>query len=172
MGRIESNKNLQSSLKNIKAAVFDVDGTMTNGSIWMDSDGVWRRHFSVLDGAGIISLKKAGYITGVITAADSEDVRSRIKFLNIKHFYEASFDKLKDFYDLQKQTGLTEEEICYIGDDLSDIPVLEVCGFSVCPKNAVHEVKNISKYITESLGGEGAVRELCDILLKYGYHSL
>ena len=71
-----------------------------------------------------------------------------------------------------EKTKYNSNEVCYIGDDLADIPVLNECGFSACPKNAIDKVKEVSCYITKSPGGKGAVRELCDILLKYGYHNL
>lgn len=160
------------SLEYIKAVIFDVDGTMTDGTIWLDKDNEYKRSFHVLDGEGINRLINAGYTTGVITAADSTDVEHRIKFLNIHYFYKKSRDKLKDFLDFLGKTKYKANEVCYIGDDLTDIPVLNKCGFSVCPKNAIDEVKEVSCYITKSPGGKGAVRELCDIVLKYGYHNL
>ncbi len=160
-----------SPLKNIKAVIFDVDGTMTDGTIWLDKDNEYKRSFYVQDGEGIKQLINAGYTTGVITAADSNDIDHRIKFLNIQHFYKKSLDKLKDFLNFLEKTKYKSNEVCYIGDDLADIPVLNKCGFSVCPKNAINKVKEVSCYITKSLGGKGAVRELCDILLKYGYYK-
>ena len=161
-----------SQFKNIKAVVFDVDGTMTDGTIWLDKDNEYKRSFYVQDGEGIKQLINAGYTTGVITAADSNDVDKRVKFLNIHYFYKKSCDKLKDFLDFLNKTKHASSEVCYIGDDLTDIPVLKRCGFPVCPKNAIDKAKEVSCYITKSPGGKGAVRELCDILLKYGYHSL
>ena len=157
------------NLKNIKAAVFDVDGTMTDGKIWLSENGHWRRKFCVLDGAGIHKLQNCGFITGIITAAESEDIRVRAEHLNVEYFYDFSRDKLKDFNDFLSKTKLLAKEVCYIGDDLFDLPVIKECGFSVCPKNAAHEIKQEVNLITKSPGGSGAVRELCDLLLKYGY---
>ncbi len=163
---------MEKLLRNIKGVVFDVDGTMTDGTITLGSEDKWERRFSVIDGVGIINLVKAGYTIGVITAADAYDIRFRIKFLGIKHFYEKSSDKLKDLQDFLEKTNLSLDEVCYIGDDLADLEVLNKCGFSVAPPNSVREVKETAKLITQSPGGKGAVRELCDILLKYGYHNL
>ena len=163
---------MEKLLRNIKGVVFDVDGTMTDGTITLGSDDKWKRSFSVIDGVGIINLAKAGYTTGVITAADAYDIRLRIKFLGIKYFYEKSCNKLKDLQDFLEKTNLSLDEVCYIGDDLADLEVLNKCGFSAAPSNSVHEVKETAKLITQSPGGKGAVRELCDILLKYGYYNL
>lgn len=162
---------MEKSLKKIKAAVFDVDGTMTDGTISLGPEERWGRRFCVLDGVGIINIAEAGYMIGIITAADAHDIRERIKFLRIKYFYEKSCDKLRDFYDFLNKTNLSSDEVCYMGDDLADLEVLNKCGFSIAPPNAIKETKDVAKLITQSPGGKGAVRELCDILLKYGYYN-
>ncbi len=153
------------NLKNIKAFLIDVDGIMTNGQIWMESPGQWRRTFNIYDGLGLKMLIKEGYIVGIITGSDSDDIRERAKKFAIAHLYEGAEDKIPCFEDFLKKTGLKEKEIAYIGDDLPDVPVLKRVGFSASVPGAVPEAKKAAKYITKRAGGMGAVREICDLLL-------
>jgi 3-deoxy-D-manno-octulosonate 8-phosphate phosphatase (KDO 8-P phosphatase) len=153
------------ALKNIKALFLDVDGVLTDGSIWWLGPGEWRRTFNIYDGYGIRELVKAGYITAMITGSNSEDIRQRKERLDIHYIYEGCEEKISAFEDLLNKTGLKEKEIAYIGDDLPDIPLLKRVGFSATVPAAMPEVKKVVHYITKREGGKGAVRELCDMLL-------
>lgn len=153
-------------LKNIKALLVDVDGIMTDGRLWMESPGQWRRTFNIYDGFGIKRLLANGYIVGIITGSNSEDIRERAKRLGVDHLYEGAEEKLPCYEDFLKRTGLTDEDIAYIGDDLPDVPILERVAFSASVPGAVPEAKKAAQYITKKLGGYGAVRELCELLLK------
>lgn len=158
-------------LKNIKMLVMDVDGIMTDSRIILDSSLGWKRFFSVRDGIGINQLRHHGYKTGVITGANSEDVRQRMQHLKIDYFFENKNDKGPAFEELKKLSGFSNAEVAYIGDDIFDIPLLKVAGFSATVPEAVEEVINECDYITNRGGGYGAVRDLCQIILRHGFFS-
>jgi len=159
-------------LSKIKMVVFDVDGVMTDGKIiWGGADGDWRRFYSVRDGAGIVFMRQAGYKTGIITGAASPDVKKRADHLKIDYLFQSQVDKGPAYDEIKKSTGYTNEEISYIGDDLFDIPLLRQVGFAATVPGAMDPVKEVCHYITKRIEGDGAVRELCDLVVKYGFHS-
>ena len=158
-------------VKNIKMLVMDVDGILTDARIILDSSLGWKRFFSVRDGIGILQLRDKGYKTAVITGSYSEDVRKRMEHLKIDFFFENKLDKGPAFTELKEISGFDDHEICYIGDDIFDVPLLRLAGFSATVPEAVEEVLKECDYITERGGGYGAVRDLCQIILKHGYFS-
>ena len=157
-------------LKNIKIFLMDVDGVLTDGKMFYftDSNGIDHefKAFNSHDGIGLIVLSKFGIITGIITGRESESVFQRASLLKMKFVYQGFLTKLWACDEILKKTNLSYENLCYMGDDLPDIPVLKKAGFSVCPQNAVDEVKKICHYVTKRRGGEGAVREVCDMIIK------
>ena len=155
-------------LKNIKLLILDVDGVMTDTRIWLDSSGQWRRFYSIRDGVGIVRLIEAGYKIAVITGSIAEDIQVRVKKLGIHYFYEGALEKETSFEDLKKKTQFRPEEMAFIGDDIYDIPLLKDVGFPATVPEAVEEVKEVVQYITVRPGGLGAVREVCDMIYKYG----
>ena len=158
-------------LRDIKMLVMDVDGVLTDSRIILDSGLVWKRFFSVRDGIGIHRLQNRGYKTAVITGSCSEDVRLRVQSLGINYFYENKLDKEPAYENLKEVSGFKDGEISYIGDDVFDLPLLRRVGFSVTVPEAVEEVLNECDYITKRRGGYGAVRDICQLILKYGYYS-
>jgi 3-deoxy-D-manno-octulosonate 8-phosphate phosphatase (KDO 8-P phosphatase) len=160
-----------SRLKRIKMLICDVDGVMTNGEIWLDSQNQWKRRFSVYDGVGLKMLMEMGYKVGVITGGKSIDVQTRIGFLGIEYFYEGIGDKTPPLQEIIQKTGLKLEEIAYIGDELVDVPIIEKVGVGVSVPNGVKEACEKAKYITKARGGDGAVREICDLILEKGFYS-
>ena len=158
-------------LSKIKMLVMDVDGILTDSRIILDSSLGWKRFFSVRDGIGIHQLRHKGYKTAVITGSNSDDVRKRMEGLKIDYFFENKLDKGPAFEELKKMSGFSDEEISYIGDDIYDIPLLRMAGFSATVPEAVEEVINECDYITNRGGGYGAVRDLCHLILTYGYFS-
>lgn len=160
-----------SRLQKVKLLILDVDGVMTDCRVFLDSTGEWRRMFSIRDGYGIIRLIQAGYQTAVITGSKAKDIQERVKVLGIHHFYQGSLDKIPAFEKLQSATGFDPSEMCYMGDDLFDIPLLEKVGFSATVPEAMEDVKEVVNYTTNRPGGNGAVREVCDFILKYGAYS-
>jgi 3-deoxy-D-manno-octulosonate 8-phosphate phosphatase (KDO 8-P phosphatase) len=155
-------------LRKIKMLIMDVDGVLTDCRVFMDSEGKWRRFFSIRDGYGIQRLIEGGYKTGVITGSQSEDIQSRVKALKIHYFSEGSMDKLPAFNNILQETGLQLEEIAYIGDDLFDIPILEQVGFAATVSDAMEPVLKVAHYVCKRPAGNGAVREVCEMILDSG----
>lgn len=160
-----------SKLKKIKMLVLDVDGVLTDCRLWMDSDGEWKRVYSVRDGVGIKRLIEAGYKLAVITGSKAVDVRARVKMLGIHYLYEGALDKIPSFHELQKESGIKPDEMAYVGDDIFDIPLITEVAFGVTVPEAVDEVIEAADYVTRRPGGNGAVREVCDYIYKYGAYS-
>jgi len=158
-------------LKTIKMLVLDVDGVLTDCRLWMDSNGEWKRIYSVRDGVGIKAIAAAGYKLAIITGAQASDVRARAKMLGFDFFYEGAMDKWPSFEQLQKDSGIAPSEMAYVGDDIFDIPLIEAVGFGATVPEAVDEVVDVAHYVTKRPGGNGAVREICNFILKYGYFS-
>ena len=140
---------------------------MTDGGIFLNSNGDWCRFFNVQDGIGILRLAENQYQLGVITLALAKDVQLRMKRLGIHYFYEGAKNKLACLEELSFKSHIDFQSMAYMGDDLPDIPVLNKVGFAITVPNAVPEVKKCAHYITEKSGGKGAVREVCELLLKY-----
>lgn len=159
-----------SKLKNIKMLVLDVDGVLTDTRLWYDGSE-WRRFFSIRDGVGIKRLIESNYQLAVITGSKAEDIRARVKSLGIQYFYEGALDKGPSFLQLQKDSGISPQEMAYIGDDIFDIPMIEEVAFGATVPEAVDEVIEIADYVTRRPGGLGAVREICDFIYKYGAFS-
>lgn len=157
-------QELQERIKKIKMLILDVDGVMTDGRIWWIEGTGWTRAFSIKDGYGLKILMKAGYEVAVISGGDSKSVRERAQFLGIKHVYLGDENKLIALEKIMKATGFTHEQIAFVGDELFDIPVLKVAGFSATVPHAVSEVKEIVHYVTQEPGGFGAVREVADLI--------
>ncbi len=164
MGQIEK-------LKKIKLLILDVDGVLTDTRIFLDSDGEWKRFFSIRDGVGIKELQKRGYKTAVITGSRAKDITERMKVLGITYFYDGFLDKEPALKKLQEDSQLLPHEMAYIGDDIYDIPLLKEVGYAATVPEAVAEVKAIVDYITERPGGLGAAREICDQIIKHGFFS-
>lgn len=153
-------------LSRIKLLLLDVDGVMTDGRIIFDSNGVESKFFNVKDGHGIKMLQRSGIEVGIISGRESMVVTNRAKELGIGVVYQKAIDKLTPFLAILKETGLREEQVAFVGDDLIDIPVLKRVGFAAAPPDAVGEVFPYVHFVTEKGGGWGAVREVCDLILK------
>jgi len=145
---------------------MDVDGTMTDGKIYIGCNGELAKAFNVKDGQGIALLKNAGIITAIITARTSEIVRRRAEELHIDEVWQGVSDKKAILRMLCGKYGLSGDEAAYIGDDIGDLPALRFAGSSFCPADAVMEVKKVAKTILPSNGGNGAVRDAADRILS------
>ncbi len=162
---------IQARLKKIKLLLLDVDGVMTDGRIfWQDSSG-WTRQFNVKDGYGLKLLMQAGIQVGIISGGVSKDVKTRAEFLKVQHVFLGDENKIIALDKIIASTGLSPDEIAFVGDDLFDIPVLERVGFSATVPHAVEPVKERVHYITEFDGGFGAVREVADAIRKAQGHG-
>ena len=150
----------------IKMLVMDVDGTLTDGRIYIGADGEVMKAFNVKDGYAISHLKEYGIIPVIITGRESEIVKYRAKELGVSELYQGVKDKLSVLKEVAKKYAISSEEIAYIGDDLNDIECVRYCGITGCPADSVSEVKNLVSFQCESVGGNGAVREFCVYLIK------
>jgi 3-deoxy-D-manno-octulosonate 8-phosphate phosphatase (KDO 8-P phosphatase) len=157
---------LKDRVRKIKAVVFDVDGVLTDGKIIYDSEGREIKNFNVQDGLGMGALRKMGLKLAIISSRNSKVVAPRAKELRIDHTYVGVDPKIKAYEDLLKKLKMKDEQICFIGDDLADLRVMQRVGVAIAPANAVGEIKKASHYVTKKSGGEGAVREAAELILK------
>lgn len=159
-------KSIRDKAKKIKLLILDVDGVLTDGKIVLDETGKQLKFFDVQDGLGVVLLKRAGINTIIISARHSRTVTFRAKDMKIFKAYQNCEDKLKTYLKVLKQMKLKSSQVCFVGDELIDIPVLKRVGLSVAVANAAPEVKKVSHYVTKRQGGSGAVREVIEIILK------
>jgi len=152
--------------KKIKLLIMDTDGVMTDGRLVYSIYGDELKFFDVTDGFGVSLLRAAGIPSVIITAKKSRIVTLRARDMRVAKAYQGYLNKLIPFEDILKRFKITPEEICFIGDDLIDIPVLKRVGFAVAVHNAVAETRDAAHYVTSRTGGRGAVREVCDIILR------
>lgn len=156
----------QAVFNNIKLLILDVDGVMTDGGLYFDEEGKEIKRFNALDGHGIKLLMECGIEVAIISARENKTVQFRAKNLGIRHCYLGQNDKIIAFKKLQTILNITSHEIAYMGDDIIDLPVMTKIGAPIAVANAHDEVKKRAIYITYKTGGNGAVREVCDEILK------
>lgn len=149
----------------IKMLVMDVDGTLTDGKIYMGNDGEVFKAFDVKDGYAIAHLYEVGIIPVIITGRKSKIVEQRAKELNIEEVHQGVDNKVEKLEEIANKYGLSLEEVAYIGDDLNDLDCMEICGLNGCPSDAVEEVAKVVDYVCKKSGGNGAVKEFIDYLL-------
>ncbi len=152
--------------KNIKLVAFDVDGVMTNSTLTFLEDGREIKTYSAKDGLGVVMLSKAGIVTAIITARQNPVVKLRAEMIDIKELFEGAKNKIVALEELKNKYNLKNEEIAYMGDDLPDLCVLRQVGLKACPNDAIGDVRNVCNFVSSYEGGKGAVRELCDFILK------
>jgi len=157
---------LKEKIKSIKMVIFDVDGVFTDGSVYLDKAGMESLKFSRIDGKGIELLRKQNIKTAVITAENSEIVRSRMEKLKIDGIFMGESDKIKVYESLKNKYYLEDKNICFIGDDLQDLESIKTAGLSVCPENAQQEIKNNCDYVSTLTGGQNFIREICNIIIE------
>lgn len=157
---------MQEQLKKIKLLLLDVDGILTDGRIIYANDGQEIKAFDVKDGHGLKLVQRAGIRVGIITGRQSQIVIKRAEELGIEFLYQGCRDKLEPYQEILEKSGLVDEQVAYVGDDVVDLPVLTRVGFSATVCDAVEDVKPYVHYIAERPGGRGAVREICDLILK------
>ena len=159
-------KNIKEKLKGIKLLILDVDGVMTDGCIIMDNEGRETKNFDVRDGHGIKILQRYGIKVAILTGRQSKVVEYRAKDLEIGDVYQGAFNKKEVFGIILEKHKLSASAVAFLGDDIVDIPVLKSVGFSAAVADAIDVVKKSVDYITGHKGGHGAVRELCEMILK------
>ncbi|MRW93748.1 HAD hydrolase family protein [Duganella sp. FT80W] len=149
----------------VKLMIFDVDGVLTDGSLHYGVEGEALKTFNVQDGLGIKLIQEAGIDTAIISARKSPQVIKRAADLGINHLHQGGHDKLTPFNALLAKTGLTAEQVGFIGDDVVDLPILTRVGFAVAVPNGRQEVLERAHHTTVAYGGKGAVREVCELLM-------
>ncbi len=159
-------EHIANKAKKIKLLILDVDGVMTNNMLIYSDDGIESKAFNTRDGHGMVLLQKSGIEIGIITGRKSQLVRNRMKDLKVKHVYQGVPDKLPTFLQLVDNLELSFDEIAYIGDDILDLPILMRIGLAVTPANGDDEVKSRVDYTSPYKGGEGCVREVCEIIMR------
>lgn len=150
----------------LKAAIFDVDGVLTDGRIYIGEQGEAFKAFSTLDGHGLKLLDQGGITPIIITGRDSPAVRRRVADLGLRHAVYGAKDKLAVAQPLLDQLGLQWAQVAAMGDDWPDLPLLTRAGFACAPAQAHAEVKAVAHYVTTAAGGHGAARECCDLMLQ------
>ena len=155
----------QKALK-VRFLLLDVDGVMTDGKIYLDSEGRETKAFNIYDGSGIHMIRKAGLEVGIITGRESRVVDFRARELGITEVHQKILEKIKVYEQLLEKYKMKDEEMAYIGDDIIDLTILKRVGLSIAVPNAHLEVRDCVDWVTQNPGGHGAVREVTDLLLS------
>jgi 3-deoxy-D-manno-octulosonate 8-phosphate phosphatase (KDO 8-P phosphatase) len=160
-----TNAEIQIRAASVKLAIFDVDGAMTDGRLIYGVDGDEYKAFHVRDGYGLVVLKKIGIECGVITGRCSIMVERRMAELGIRHVHQGVSDKRATLISILDKINVRSENVCYLGDDEPDIPLMKLVGLPIAVADAALNVKQVAVWTTDNAGGRGAVREVCDRLL-------
>ena len=152
--------------KKVRLLLLDCDGVLTDGRIQMTAGGDETKAFDVRDGHGIVMLQRAGIKVGIISGRRSSVVQARVQELGIAHLHEMAWTKTEPFRQILAEEGLAETAVCFVGDDVVDIPLLRRAGLAVAVADAVEEVRRYAHYTTRRKGGRGAVREVIELILK------
>jgi 3-deoxy-D-manno-octulosonate 8-phosphate phosphatase (KDO 8-P phosphatase) len=162
----KSNMNILGLFKQITTFVFDVDGVLTDGTVFVLEDGLQARRMNIKDGFALQMAEKNGYRVLVISGGNSPQVAQRLEKLGISNVHMAVLDKKKFLLDYMSENKLKTEEVLYMGDDLPDLPAMSVVGLPCCPADAVNEVKETVQYISPFNGGNACVRDVIEKVLK------
>ena len=157
---------LEERARRIRLVLFDVDGVLTDGVVVMHADGSESKGFHIKDGAAIVWAQRAGVQVGLLSARSSGATTHRAAQLAVRIVQQGVTSKASAFDTILKSSGLTEEAVCYMGDDLLDLPVLERAGLSAAPADAAREVRQRVHWVSEAAGGRGAARELIELVLR------
>jgi len=153
-------------LPKINTFIFDVDGVLTNGTLTIMPDGELVRHMNVKDGYAMKNALNKGFRVCIISGGTNEGVRNRLQALGIDDVFLGAHDKIKEYSELVKKYNLKPENVLYMGDDVPDYPVMKLVGLPACPNDAVREIQQVSKYISDKKGGEGCVRDVIEQVLR------
>ena len=157
---------MKGNLKQIKAFFFDVDGVLTDGTVLALDSGEQARNFYVKDGYAMVKAKEEGFLIAIISGGKMEGTRKRLEFLGVDDIYLGVGKKHEVYEKICAEKNLKREEILFMGDDLPDLKVMNWSGVSACPSDAANDIKNIADYICKNKGGQGAVREVIEVVMK------
>jgi 3-deoxy-D-manno-octulosonate 8-phosphate phosphatase (KDO 8-P phosphatase) len=158
--------NIFDKMKAVRAFIFDVDGVLTDNTVLVTEAGELLRTMHVRDGQCIKWAIRAGYPIAIITGGRSEGVKKRLTELGIEEYYSGIGDKMTAFQSFMQRTGIGAHEICYMGDDLPDLPVLRKVLLSCCPGDAMPEIMDICDYVSPLHGGTGCARDIIERVMK------
>jgi 3-deoxy-D-manno-octulosonate 8-phosphate phosphatase (KDO 8-P phosphatase) len=154
----------------IRLLLMDCDGVLTDGRITLVGEGDEEKSFHTRDGHGIVLLHRAGLRSGIISGRTSTLVERRARELGMAYVKQGTWDKIKEFEEVLGEAGVEEEEVAFIGDDVTDIPLMQRSELAVAVADATEETRRAAHYVTELAGGFGAVREVCELILKAQGH--
>lgn len=160
-------KSIIEKLKKIKLVAMDIDGTLTDGSLYYGKNGEELKRFNVRDGMAVTLMHKNGIKSAIITSENSPIVTARANKLNITDVYLGSRNKTDDIKEIADKNNLSLDEIAFIGDDINDLPALKTVGFSAAPADSSHLILNAVDYICKKNGGHGALREIVELIFYY-----
>jgi len=158
-------QDIQAKAAGIRLVIFDVDGVLTDGSLFLGDDGQEYKAFHSKDGHGMKMLQRAGVMIAIITGRTSEVVRIRMQSLGIQHVFQGIEDKRSAYAELKKRVGLEDRQIAYVGDDVVDLPVMTQVGLAITVADGHALVKQHAHWTTANGGGRGAAREVCELLM-------
>lgn len=153
-------------LKKIKLLATDVDGVLTDSGMYYSENGDELKKFNTRDGMGLVLLRNAGFKVAIVTSEETKIVERRAAKLEIADLFQGARNKVAALEVLMKRHALKWEEVAYIGDDVNDLEVMKRVGFAATPSDGTDKNKKIAHYVTKKKGGEGCVREICDMLLS------
>lgn len=156
----------QKSLKRIRALALDVDGVLTDGGLWWGANGEELKRFCFADIMGLSLARRAGLQVALISGEDSPTVDRYAEKMMIRHVVKSCRDKATAVKEFATATGISLKEICFMGDDINDLPAMQITGLSSAPANAARDVLSKAKFVAKRAGGEGAVRELIEAILN------
>jgi len=163
---MEDLATIERRASHIKLLLMDCDGVLTDGRLWLLQDGDEHKAFNTKDGLGLELLHRAGLRAGIITGRTSTGLARRAQELGIEFLRQGNEQKMGAFEDVLRSAGIEEDEVAFVGDDLSDIPLMRRSELAVAVADAVEEARAAAHYVTQAKGGRGAVREVIEIILK------
>lgn len=159
-------KNYKELMRDINTFILDVDGVLTDATISVFPDGELVRTMNMKDGFALKTAVDKGYNICIISGGTNEGVRSRLRGLGITDIYLGSHNKIEQLGEYFELYDIDPDKVLYMGDDIPDIPVMKMVGLPTCPKDAVQEVRNVSKYVSQKNGGKGCVRDVVEQVMK------
>lgn len=159
-------KRLEARARRVRLAIFDVDGVLTDGTLYLGRSGEEWKAFNILDGLGFKMLAASGVRLALLSGRKSSIVARRAGETGVAHVLQGIADKLEAYHELLRKQRLAEEETSFMGDDLPDLPVLRRCGLAFSVPNASEAVRAQAHYVTANFGGHGAAREACELLMR------
>ena len=159
-------RDIMQKAARVRLVIFDVDGVLTDGSLYLGDDGQEYKAFHSRDGHGMAMLQESGVVVGIITGRTSQVVRLRMESLGVRHVHQGQRDKRSAYEQMKADLGLTDDEVAFVGDDVVDLPVMSRVGLAIAVQDAHPAVKQHAHWQTTSRGGRGAARDVCELLME------